>query len=246
MKAMSKFWTALVVGVAVMAVSTHSWAAPLTEVTYSTFTSWLGAQVAPDLTSAFDFEPTDSKYPGPDGQVTSVVFAGSGPVSGLYVYVYQITHFPSPTSSETKIEGMSFDLLGPWAVPGVLDPGTVAFQVNPNDGIPPDPDYPPPLGYTFGPSLFDATITPGPPGVPPSISFTIPSPFLKPHQVTWIFGFFSPVPPTTTVADVRNTGNTLTSPLVYTPSPEPSVGIMFGLGLLGIPIFGALRRKFRK
>lgn len=238
---------ALVVGVAVMAVSTHSWAAPLTTVTFSTFQSWLGAQVAPELTYAFDFAPTDPEYfPGPDGQVTSAVFAGSGPVSGLYVYVYQITHFPSPPSSETKIEGMSFDLLGPWAVPGVLAPGTVAFQVNPDDGVPPDPDYPPPPGYTFGPSLSDATITPGPPGIPPSISFTIPSPFLKPHQVTWIFGFFSPVPPTTTVADVRNTGYTLTSPLVYTPSPEPSVGIMFGLGLLGIPIFGALRRKFRK
>jgi hypothetical protein len=243
MKAMSKFWTALVVGVAVMAVSTHSWAAPLTKVTYSTFKSWLGAQVAPDLTSAFDFEPTDDKYPGPDGQVTSVVFAGSGPVSGLYVYVYQITHFPSPPSSETKISGMSFDLLGPWAVPGVLDPGTVAFQVNPNDE---GPDYQPPPGYTFGPKLDDASITLGPPGIPPSISFNIPSPFLQTHQVTWIFGFFSPVPPTTTVADIKDTGKTITSPLVYTPSPEPSVGIMFGLGLLGVPLFGALRRKFRK
>jgi len=241
MKAMSKFWTALVVGVAVMAVSTHSWAGPLTTVTFSTFQSWLGAPAAPPITYTFDFHPTP---PGPDGSVSSAVFHGVGAVSGLYVYVYQIANFP--TGSEGKIEGMSFDLLGPWAVPGVLDPGTVAFQVNPNDGFPPDPDYPPPPGYTFGPSLSDATITPGPPGLPPSISFTIPSPFLQQGQVTWIFGFFSPVPPTTTVADVRNTGNTLTSPLVYTPSPEPSVGIMFGLGLLGIPIFGALRRRFTK
>jgi len=241
MKAMSKFWMALVVGVAVMAVSIPSWAAPLTEVTYSTFTSWLGAPAAPPITYTFDFAPTP---PGPDGSVTSAVFLGAGPVAGLYVYVYQITNFP--TGSETKIRGMSFDLLGPWAIPNVLDPGTVAFQVNPNDGNPPDPDYPPPPGYDFGPALSDATITPGPPGIPPSISFDLPSPFLQQSQVTWLFGFFSPVPPTTTVADVTDTGTTITSPLVYTPSPEPSVGVMFGLGLLSVPLFGALRRRLTK
>ena len=238
MKAMSKFWTALVVGVAVMAAVTQSWAGPLTTVSYSTFSSWLGTTAAPPITYNFDFEPAD---PGPDGSVSSVVFHGAGSVSGLYVYVYQIANFP--TGSEAKIEGMSFDLLGPWSVPGVLDPGTVAFQVNPGDPL--NPDYPPPPGYSFGPSLSDVTITPGPPGLPPSISFTIPSPFLQQRQVTWLFGFFSPVPPTTTTANVLNTDKEA-SPLVYTPSPEPSVGVMFGLGLLGLPIFGVLRRRFTK
>ena len=241
MKAMSKFWTALVVGVAVMAAATQSWAGPLTKVSYSTFSSWLGATAAPPITYIFDF----ADDPGPDGDVSSVVFHGAGDVSGLYVYVYQIRNFTG--GSEGKIVGMSLDLLGPWSVPGVLDPGTVAFQVNPNDKIPPDPDYSPPPDYTFGPSLSNAAITPGPPGRPPSISFIISDePFLQRGQVTWLFGFFSPVPPTTTTADVLNTGSTETSPLVYTPSPEPSVGVMFGLGLLGLPIFGVLRRRFTK
>lgn len=225
-----------------MIAAIPSWAAPLTEVTYSTFTSWLGALEAPPITYTFDFDPTP---PGPDGSVTSAVFLGAGPVAGLYVYVYQITNFP--TGSETKIRGMSFDLLGPWAIPNVLAPGTVAFQVNPNDGNPPDPDYyPPPPSYDFGPALSDATITPGSLGIPPNISFDLPSPFLQQGQATWLFGFFSPVPPTTTVADVTDTGATITSPLVYTPSPEPSVGVMFGLGLLSVPLFGALRRRLTK
>lgn len=198
-----------------MAVVVPSWAAPLTNVTSTTFTSWLGAPAAPPLVSTFDFAPTP---PGPDGNVASSVFHGAGPVAGLYVYVYQIKNYS--TGSESKVEGMSFDLFGPVALPNVLNPGTVAFQV---------------IG-TGDNALGDATVTPAaPPFVPyANISFSIPSPFLLQGEQTWLFGFFSPNPPVITIADVRDTGSTVLSPRVYTPSPEPSVIALFGLGVLGI------------
>ncbi len=215
MRNMSRIWTMLVVGATFGVTifwSTPANTAPLTTVDSTTFNNWLGPVVGPPMTNTFDFVPSP---PGPDGEVTSAVFAGAGDVSGLYVYVYQIRHYSN--TSEGKIEGMSFDLLGPWAVPSVLQPGTVAFQVE----------------DTGNKSLSDASITPGPPGFPPSISFTIPSPFILPGETSWVFGFFSPMPPTTTVADMRDTGNTILSPIVYTPSPEPSAFVLLGMGLLG-------------
>jgi hypothetical protein len=225
MKAMSKFWTALVVGVAVMAVTIPSWAGPLTTITPAQFAAWTaGGVAAPPKVSTFDFSPL-----GTDGDVASVVFFGADEATGLFVYVYQITHYAG--SSELNINGMSFDLLGPVILnPSLINPAlppTFAFQVSGTGDV----------------ALNDATTYPLASPSPGSVSFTIPT--LPPGKNTLLFGFFSPVPPTTVVADLRDTDRH-TSPLVYTPSPEPSVGIMFGLGLLGIPIFGALRRRFTK
>ncbi|MCX7642591.1 MAG: PEP-CTERM sorting domain-containing protein [Armatimonadetes bacterium] len=217
----SRIWLVLVISVSLGLTSlwvAPAKAAPLTTVDYATFSGWLGPVVAPPLTSVFDFEPSGGLYPGPDGEVVSVVYSGIGPVANLYVYVYQIKHYSSPPSSERKVDGISFDLFGPWAVPGVLNPGTVAFQV----------------AGTGDKSLSDATITPGLPGIPPSISFSLlPPDFLPPGKTTWLFGFFSPMPPTTTIADVKDTGRTLLSPQVYTPTPEPSTFVLLGMGLLG-------------
>jgi hypothetical protein len=225
MKAMSKFWTALVVGVAVMAVTIPSWAGPLTTITPAQFAAWTaGGVAAPPIVSTFDFLPL-----GTDGDVSSVVFVGAGAATGLFVYVYQITHYAG--SSELNIDGMSFDFLGPVILnPSLINPAlppTFAFQVDGTGDV----------------ALNDATTFPLASPSPGSVSFTIPT--LPKGKNTLLFGFFSPVPPTTVEADLRDTGRH-TSPLVYTPSPEPSVGIMFGLGLLGIPIFGALRRRFTK
>jgi hypothetical protein len=225
MKAMSKFWTALVVGVAVMAVTIPSWAGPLTTITLGQFAAWTaGGVAAPPKVSTFDFLPS-----GTDGDVSSVVFFGANAAAGLFVYVYQITHYT--VSSEDAIEGMSFDLLGPVILnPSSINPAlpsTFAFQVSGTGDV----------------ALSDAKTRPTGSLSPTSVSFTIPE--LLPGEKTFLFGFFSPVPPTTVESDLRDTGKH-TSPLVYTPSPEPSVGIMFGLGLLGVPIFGALRRRFTK
>ena len=225
MKAMSKFWTALVVGVAVMIAAIPSWAGPLTTITLAQFTAWTaGGIAAPPIVHTFDFLPS-----GTDGDVASVVFYGAGDAAGLFVYVYQITHYSG--SSEFNINGMSFDLLGPVILnPSLINPvlpATFAFQVSGTGDV----------------ALNDATTYPIASPSPGSVSFTIPT--LSPGQQTWLFGFFSPFPPTKVVADLRDTDR-YASPLVYTPSPEPSVGIMFGLGLLGVPLFGVLRRRFAK
>jgi hypothetical protein len=234
---MSKFWTALVVGVAVMAVTIPSWAGPLTTVSQTTFESWIDSdpvtpglqvvEVGPFIAPIFDFDPLTV---GGDGAVTTVVYQGFGDAAGLYVYVYQIAHFTG--SSELNINGMSFDILGPIVTnPSSINPrlpATLAFQVENTGDV----------------SVNDATLYVGP---IPSISFTIPT--LRPGETTWVFGFFSPVIPTKTTAVVRDTiqdPTKVTYPRIYTPSPEPSVGVMFGLGLLGIPLFSVLRRRFTK
>jgi hypothetical protein len=238
MKAMSKFWTALVIGVAVMAVTIPSWAGPLTTVSQTTFESWIDSdpvapglqvvEVGPLIAPIFDFYPLTV---GGDGAVTTVVYQGFGDAAGLYVYVYQIAHFSG--SSENKIQGMTLDILGPV----ITNPSSV------------DPDLPPTFAFqvenTGTKSLGDGSLFPG---NPPSGSFFLPlgNP-LYPGETTWIFGFFSPVLPTKVEASVINTvRNFEVTPKIYTPSPEPSMGIMFGLGLLGIPLFGVLRRRFMK
>lgn len=241
MRSMSRFWTMLVVGMSLGIVL--SWVSParsvpLLEIDWNTFAgTWLGSTdsdywevIAEPMTRTFDFAPSPSLPPpyygpGPDGEVTSFVVKGKGgPAKDLYVYVYQISHYsiPSPDNpldgtSEVSIEGISFDLLGP-IIPEIDGSETWAFQVI-DTGVA---------------KMEKATKAYN------RVSFTIRTIkvgenefHLGPGEETCLFGFLSPVPPTKTVADVKNTGNTVTSPQVYTPSPEPSAFVLLGVGLLG-------------
>ena len=81
MKAMSKLWMALVVGVAVMAITVPSWADPVPVVPKDDAQGWIGSLSA-TLTSTFT-----------GGIVTSWVFnaAGDAAIHGHgFVYVYQV------------------------------------------------------------------------------------------------------------------------------------------------------------
>jgi hypothetical protein len=104
MKAMSKLWMALVVGVAVMAITVPSWADPVPEVPEvpsSDAQGWIG-QLSATLTSTFT-----------GGTVTSWVFNAAGAAAGFgFVYVYQVKN-TFTESTKPNIDNISFDLLGP-------------------------------------------------------------------------------------------------------------------------------------
>jgi hypothetical protein len=233
MKAMSKFWTALVVGVAVIAVSTHSWAVPLsnTNLSWSQFTSLadLSSPVGIPFSDTFIFQR------GPQGEITSGVFTGIGDAAGLYVYIYQIKVYSTPSG---KVDELSIPLLGPGpttvSVSGV---GNVSsFYIG--SGVP--------LGFFYGQGD----------KAPTSSTFTSPPPVISfvwgdPNQVfqgqaSYIVGFFSPVLPTTTEANLSDGGRETKFPLVYTPSPEPSISLLLGAGLLGGVIWSRGRKRMKK
>jgi hypothetical protein len=234
MKAMSKFWMALVVGVAVMAITVPSWAGPVPEVPSSDAQGWIGPLSA-TLTSTFT-----------GGIVTSWVFNAAGAAAGHgFVYVYQVKN-TFTKSKDPNIDNISFDLLGPI----VTNPNlpydkknkktltTFAFQFDELE-----------IGKVKikgNKTLTDATLA-----SPVTFSFDKGEPGLEPGQTSMLFAFFSPAPPTTIDATInfidkyRNSQGSTTA-RVLTPSPEASVGVMFGLGLLGLPFFRKLRRRFTK
>jgi hypothetical protein len=295
MKAMSKFWTALVVGVAVMAVSTHSWAVPLsnTKLTWSEFTNLV------DITAAVGI-PFSDKFEfnlGPKGEITSGVFSGKTgtPAEGLYAYIYQIKVYLTPSG---KIDEMSIPLLGPGPTPVTLpgpSPITISsfyiagsdvpngffydrdddedgkideddpdddrdckIDEDPKDGIDNDDDgkvdEDPPGGIDEdGDGKVDEDPEPRAPSSstftprPPTVSFVWSDPKqIYEGQLSWIIGFFSPVLPTTTVANLSDTGAETKFPLVYTPSPEPSISLLLGAGLLGGVIWSRGRKRMKK
>jgi hypothetical protein len=246
MKAMSKFWTALVVGVAVIAVSTHSWAGPLTinTTTWATLSGLIGPGVptAPPLVDYFDFFPAT---PGFDGEIASAVFYGAGAASGLYVYAYQLKLYS--TSSAGYLSGISFDLLTPIAP--VLVGGAHVYQV-------PDP------AILLGPANPNTHLTAASwalnlPPTTSQVSFTTaiyrddqdlgahdpPGDVDPPYEdiTSYLWVFFHPLPPTTIAANMKDGGPDLRNPLVYTPSPEPSAIVLFGFGIMGL--VGIWRRR---
>jgi hypothetical protein len=232
MKAMSKFWTALVVGVAVMAVSTHSWAVPLsnTNISWSQFTSLA------DLSSpvGIPFSDTFAFAGGPEGEITSGVFTGIDNAAGLYVYIYQIKVYSTPSG---KVDELSIPLLGPGpttvSVSGV---GNVSsFYIG--SGVP--------SGFFYGQgdkAPFGSTFT----SPPPVISFSWFDNEVSQGQASYIVGFFSPVLPTMTLANLSDSGPETKFPLVYTPSPEPSISLLLGAGLLGGVIWSRGRKRMKK
>jgi hypothetical protein len=246
MKAMSKFWTALVVGVAVMAVSTHSWAGPLTinTTTWATLSGLIGGGVptAPTLVDYFDFDP---ETPGFDGEIASAVFFGAGAASGLYVYAYQLKFYS--TSSAGHLSGVSFNLLTPIApvpvgdahVYQVPDPMILLGSANPNThltaaswtlNLPPTTSQ---VSFTTAIDRDDQDLgAHDPPGDddPPYEDIT-----------SYLWVFFHPLPPTTIAVNMKDGGSDLRNPLVYTPSPEPSAIVLFGFGIMGL--VGIWRRR---
>jgi hypothetical protein len=233
MKAMSKLWMALVVGVAVMAITVPSWAGPVPEVPSSDAQGWIGPLLdSATLTSTFT-----------GGIVTSWVFNAAGAAAGHgFVYVYQVKN-TFTKSKDPNIDNISFDLLGP-------------IVTNPN--LPYDKKTLTTFAFQFNElkigkvkikgnkTLTDATLA-----SPVTFHFDKGEPGLEPGQTSMLFAFFSPAPPTTidaTINFVDKHGNSQGSATarVLTPSPEASVGVMFGLGLLGLPFFRKLRRRFTK
>jgi hypothetical protein len=230
MKAMSKFWMALVVGVAVIAARSPSWADPVSVpvVPSSDAQGWIGSLSA-TLTSTFT-----------GGIVTSWVFnaAGDAAIHGHgFVYVYQVKNTFTKKNDPT-IDNISFDLLGP-------------IVTNPN--LPYDKTTLTTFAFQFGELKIgevtitgDNTLTYATLASPVTFSFDKGKPGLEPGQTSMLFAFFSPAPPTTIDATINFTKGSPATARVLTPSPEASVGVMFGLGLLGLPFFRKLRRRFTK
>jgi len=233
MKAMSKFWMALVVGVAVMAVSTQSWAVPLsnTNISWTTFTSLadLADPVGIPFSDIFEFAG------GPKGEVMSGVFTGKGDATGLYVYIYQISVYSTPAG---KIDELSIPLLGPGpttvTVTGI---GNVSsFYIG--------SDVPNDFFYGQGNKAPTSSTFTSP---PPVISFVWGDPNqVYQGQASYIIGFFSPVLPTVTQANLSDAGPETRFPFVYTPSPEPSISLLLGAGLLGGIIWSRGKKRMMK
>jgi len=237
MKAMSKFWTALVVGVAVGVTflgTTPAKAGPLTVATmdWASFSgSYLGSLFAPAVTDYFDFAPQNVPA---DGEVISAVYSGKpgSPADGLYVYLYQLKIYP--TSSAGFISGIAFNLLTP--IPPALVDGKHVINVS-------DPPI------LFGPANTSSKVGSAdwsPNLLPPDtsqISFDLNPKLYKDSddQISYMWAFFHPLPPTLIGANPKDGGADLLNPLVYTPSPEPSTFILLGFGLLGL--FSSWRRR---
>ena len=233
MKAMSKFWMALVVGVAVMAAATQSWAVPLsnTNISWTVFTNLADVDnpVVPPLFSPYEFSLQGS--PLGDGVFYSQVFPGIGDAAGLYVYVYQIQ-----VSREPEIEGVSLGFItNPTQTPVGAD-NITSFYIGSG---PPDP----PIGFNvlgnYAPDSADWLPSLG--GTLRFNQINVPTP-----GTSYIFGTFSPLPPTTIDVTLRDATTLLVRPLAYVPTPEPSSAILFGLGLMGLGIMPVIRRRKTK
>jgi len=231
MKAMSKFWMALVVGVA-MGVSLF-WATPAkavdlsnTAITWAQFMSWVNdadANGVPDYDPLYPPETVPFDFAGtifPDGFVFTAVYPGAGTAAGKWVYVYQV-QLLSP-SDIAGLNGMSWIWIENPSLAGVG--GVTSFKITSGS---------PTIGFGLGSvDITDADWLPHP--VNPTADFDF-SP--GPGETTYIFGLFSTLPPTKIDATLRDSVSQTLRPLIYTPSPEPSAFLLLGLGLMGVTIW---------
>lgn len=222
MKNMSRIWMTLMVGATLGVVL--SWVNPVgaiplsnTPVAWDTFSKWVDSNELADPTIAPGPPFPDEFFfsGGPVGQIVSAVLTGTGDASGLYVYVYKITVYD--TDPKGHIKAFSVPLLGPVALSNTPD-GITSFYISSNV-----PEWFLSGQGDIAPKEVDLTNT---------ISWSWFGNPISSGKASFIFGFFSPMPPTIVKTNLVDS-QVEAEPLAYTPSPEPSAGLLLGIGLLG-------------
>jgi len=244
MKAMSKFWTALVVGVAVVAVTIPSWADPLMP---SFPDVWaVGQKVAGQSTLnvssgvgvpiTVDWIVVLWGYVGPGGQ----------PVWGYYYQIENPETQPHPSKTvailtiatpgppffaadfiaDTSLDTDFSDIYG--SVPGhtAANYPNLAAEFEPTPGNIQNPTSPPSL------SLYDVTYYFGP---PPTAEIAV-------GNQSAVLVAYAFAPPMYGIATAQNTAVQWEG-LVPVPSPEPGTVVLLVLGTVGM---GILSRRYRR
>ena len=110
MKAMSRSWMALVVGVAVMAAAIPSWAEQVSYEPYTVpidyFNGWFTGAYDTLIVSVSDPITGLINVDGLEGVITSHVYRVRFTVADYYMYLYQVTH--KSTSQWSEIDAISF------------------------------------------------------------------------------------------------------------------------------------------
>jgi hypothetical protein len=244
MKAMSKFWTALVVGVAVMAVTIPSWADPLMP---SFPNVWaVGQAVAGQSTLNVSYGTGSPIYVDWIVVFWGNVGPGGQPVWGYYYQIENPQTQPHPSKTvailtietpgppffaadfiaDTSLDTGFSDIYG--SVPGhtAANYSNLAAEFEPTPGDIQNPTSPPGL------SLYDVTYYFGP---PPTAEIAVG------NQSTVLVAYAF-APPMYGIATAQNT-SVQWEGLVPVPSPEPGTVVLLVLGTVGM---GILSRRYRR